>query len=278
MQASWQVLCSTGAFTRERLLTNHRIVLEYGSALDVDGLELLFFADWYPQVERVAADLGAAGLRFPVLHLEKSIGGLLGSAEPAQRVLALQRLERNCWVGEQLGVALVVLHLWGMPGSDEQLERNLEALGECLRIAGEAGLEVAVETIPCLRSDPLTNARRAVALAGRTLIALDTEFLALHGQLEEALAADWLWSGNRVRHVHIKDYDGQMADASGYRRYLHPGEGRIDFPGFFAGLAARGFAGSISLEASVVRSDGVVDLPRLQASLAHLRTLLVHEE
>ena len=39
------------------------------------------------------------------------------------------------------------------------------------------------------------------------LIALDTEFLAMHNQLEAVSKADWLWQQNRVRHIHIKDYD-----------------------------------------------------------------------
>jgi sugar phosphate isomerase/epimerase len=102
-------------------------------------------------------------------------------------------------------------------------------------------------------------------------VALDTEFLGLYGQLEAALDAGWLWQDQRVRHIHIKDYDGALYSTDNYRRYLHPGEGTIDFAHFFAALKARHFDGNISLEASVVNLDGSRDTERLKRSLAQLR-------
>ncbi len=277
METLWPVLCSTGAFTRESLLPDHRPILSIGPSLEADGFELLFYKAWYAEVERVADDLQASGLRFPIIHSEKSIASALGSADTAEQVRALEKLKKNCWLGQQLGIQTLILHLWGMPGSDEHLERNLGMLGECISVAEDAGLALAVETIPCAQADPLTNVRRVLEQDERALVALDTEFLTLHQQLEQALAADWLWQGGRVRHVHIKDYDGQMADANHYRRYLHPGEGTIDFPGFFRGLVQRDYQGCVSLEASVVHPDGLVDLPKLRISLAHLRELVAHE-
>ena len=274
METVWPVLCSTGAFTRESFLPDHRAILRVGPSLEVDGLELLFYAPWYAEVERVAEDLLASGLRFPVMHSEKSIGPALGSADNEERARALEKLEKNCRLGKQLDIQVLILHLWGLPGSDEHLERNLEMLGDCINVAADAGLALAVEMIPCAQADPLTNVHRALEQDERALIALDTEFLTLHNQLEQALAADWLWQGGRVRHVHIKDYDGQMVDANRYRRYLHPGEGNIDFPAFFRGLAERDYQGCVSLEASVVQPDGFVDLPKLRASLAHLGELI----
>lgn len=273
METLWPVLCSTGAFTSERSAPDYRAILKYGPALDVDGLELLFYHQWYAQVDQIAADLRASGLRFPVMHSEKSIGPALGSSDPAEQARALEKLEKNCRLGQHLGTAVLVLHLWGTPGSDEYLERNLEMLGDCISIADAAGLALAVEAIPGRLADPLTNVRRALEQDERALVALDTEFLALHKQLEQALAADWLWQGGRVRHVHIKDYDGQVVDANNNRRYLHPGEGTVDFPAFFRGLAARDYQGCVSLEASVMQPGGVADLPRLYTSLAHLREL-----
>jgi sugar phosphate isomerase/epimerase len=85
------------------------------------------------------------------------------------------------------------------------------------------------------------------------------------------VAADWLWREGRMRHVHVKDYDGQLRTPEGRRRYLAPGEGHIDFAWFFGALAERGFRGSVSLEASAVGPDGGVDLDRLQTSLVALQ-------
>ncbi len=240
----------------------------------MDGLEVLFYPSWYPKAEQIAADLRASGLCFPVMHTEKSIGPALGNADAKERAQGLQRLEANCQFARQLGVKLAVLHLWGLPDSDHYMERNLAMLDACLTVAANAGIHLAVETIPCERADPLSNARLALEQDKRCLIALDTEFLAVHQQLEASLASAWLWQGPSVQHVHIKDYDGQMVDQIGRRRYLHPGEGKIDFARFFRGLAQQGFNGSISLESSGVQPDRSIDISRVQKSLLFLRSLM----
>ncbi len=268
------VLCSTGAFTRVPHITDHRLILQYGPGLPADGLEVMFHLGWYAQVGRVVDDLLSTSLKFPAVHAEKSTGAAMGSADASQRAIGLQRLQVNCQLAHQIGAKLVVLHLWGLPDSDEHIERNLATLGACLDIAEGAGVQLAVETIPCARADPLTHIRRAMEQDARCMIALDTEFLAQHHQLEEALTAAWLWQGERVRHVHIKDYDGQSTTANGYRRYLHPGEGKIDFRAFFKALQQHGFDGSISLEASVVHQDNSIDVEKLKTSLLRLKALV----
>lgn len=269
-----QVLCSTGAFTRVPHITDHRLILQYGPGLPADGLEVMFHLQWYAQVERVADDLLSTGLKFPAVHAEKSTGAAMGSADASQRAVGLERLKANCQFAHRIGARLVVLHLWGMPESDTHMERNLAMLGDCLSIAEDAGVALAVETIPCIQANPLTHIRRVMEQDARSMIALDTEFLAQHQQLDEALAAEWLWQGGRVRHVHIKDYDGQSATADGYRRYLHPGEGKIDFAHFFRALQHHGFTGSISLEASVVNQDNSIDLEKLKKSVETLKALV----
>src|SRR5262245_18882436 len=129
-----------------------------------------------------------------------------------------------------------------------------------------------------MQSDPLTIVRRALDMDERCKVALDTEFLASHDQVVPALDADWLWERGAVVHVHINDYNGTMHTPDNRRQYLHPGEGDIDFPAFFKRLGERGFEGNISLEASVVRLDGSVDMQKLQGSLARLRELVDRKE
>lgn len=232
---------------------------------------MIFYPDWYQSSSSISAALATSGLRFPVLHTEKSIGPLLGSDRPADHVLALERLAQNCQFAQVIGAHTVILHLWGLPESDDHIERNLNSLAACLSIAGTYGVVLAIETIPCRRADPLTHVRHAIEQDQRCQVALDTEFLAIHQQLEAALSSDWLWHTPRVRHIHIKDYDGQMVDSHGVRRFLHPGEGQIPFNNVFVVLKQRDFAGSISLEASALAADGAVDIDRIQCSLALLR-------
>jgi len=266
-----QVLCSTGAFSRFPDLTDYQSILEYGPLLAVDGLEAMFFPGWTDDIQHIAAELRASGLRIPAIHAEKGIGPALISTQAEERAQGWRWLQAGCRLGQVLQAKLLVLHLWGHPDSDDRFADNLAVLPDCLAMAERHELTLAVETIPCRSGDPLGNVRRAVEQDNRCCIALDTEFLALHQQLEAALDADWLWQNQLVRHIHIKDYDGAIYSTDNYRRYLHPGEGAIDFPHLFDALKARHYNGYISLEASVVNRDGTRDIEKLRRSLASLQ-------
>ena len=274
MIESIQLLCSTGTFSRYPDLTDYRSILTYGPELEVDGFEVMFYPDWTPGIERIAAELRKSGFCFPAIHAEKGVGPALVSSKPEEREQGWQWMLASCRLGNLLGANLLVFHLWGLPASDENIEQNLQNLEDCITLTEKFGMQLAVETIPCRKADPLSNIRQAIEQDPRCLVALDTEFLALHNQLEAALNANWLWEHNRVRHVHIKDYDQGMYSTDNYRRYLHPGEGRINFQQFFQTLWQRNFSGYISLEASVVNQNGTRDLNRLKKSLSILRQFL----
>jgi len=139
-------------------------------------------------------------------------------------------------------------------------------------------MELAIETIPCLKSTPLEVIQRVIERDSRCKVALDTEFLAIHGQIDQALNTPWLWSSGLTRHIHLKDYDGQQYTPEGYRRYLHPGEGKLDFARIFARLKQQQFSGNLSLEASVVSPDYTRDSAKLLSSLEHLRALLKDQQ
>ncbi len=267
-----QLLCSTGAFSRFPELTDYQSILEYGPTLAVDGLEVMFFPGWTDEIELIAAGLRASGLRIPAIHAEKGIGPALISPQSAERAQGWRWLQAGCRLGQVVEAKTLVFHLWGLPDSDDRLADNLATLPDCITMAEQYGLTLAVETVPCRSGDPLGNARRAVEQDNRCYIALDTEFLALHQQLEAALDAGWLWQSQRIQHIHIKDYDGTMYSTNNYRRYLHPGEGAIDFSRFFAALKERHYNGSISLEASVVNHDGTRDIEKLKSTLELLRS------
>jgi sugar phosphate isomerase/epimerase len=108
-------------------------------------------------------------------------------------------------------------------------------------------------------------------------VALDTEFLALHNQLEDTFTTPWLWQSNLVRHVHIKDHAGRLVAGTG-RRYLHPGEGQIDFHRFVQQLKAVRFDGTLSLEARAIDHNGQVEIAHIQKSLHFMRSLIAEGE
>jgi sugar phosphate isomerase/epimerase len=261
--------------TRGPNWTDHAAILRYGPGIPADGLELVVFRSWYEDLERVTDDLRSSGLRFPVVHAEKSIGAPLASNDAAEVDEALERLARNCRLARTIGAATLVLHLWELPKGDTAFERNLALLPALADLVAGHGLVLGVETIPCTLGTPLENVRRAVERDPRCGITLDTEFLAVHDQLNAALDADWLWEPGLVRHLHVKDFDGAMRSVDGDRRYLLPGDGSLDLAGFLTGIRERGFQGTVSLEASVLDGGtGAVDVTRLAPALAWLRSVL----
>jgi len=273
-----QLLCSSGAFSRNPDFTNHHQVLAYAPFLDVDGFELMFYENWYAQFDVIVQDLQRSGLHFPAIHAEKNIGMALGSSQAERREQAVQWLSANCEMAQRLGSAVLVLHLWGWPELDDHLDYNLEPLHRCLDVAARYNVQLAIETIPARHADPLTNVHKAIERDGRCYVALDTEFLGQSGQLESVFTTPWVWEElngqQRVRHIHIKDFDG-LPFSDGRRRYLHPGEGFVDFERFFAALKQRQFDGNISLESPAIDHEGHVDIERLQRSLAMIRRMML---
>jgi len=269
-----QLLCSTGAFSRFPDYVDYHAILRYGPQLDVDGLEVMFYPMWYDNIEQIAHDLQQSGLRFPVMHTEKNIGVALGKPDMEEREKSVRWLTANCRLAHLLGTKVLVLHLWGWPELDDHLEYNLVSLGKCLDAAEQHDLMLAIETIPCRHATPLSNVQRAVERDGRSHVVLDTEFLAQSNQLEEIFAAPWLWQTGRTVHTHIKDFDGQAFTPDGIRRYLHPGEGHIDFQHFFDGLKQHKYDGYVSMEAPAIDSHGVVTIARLQQSLRMIREFM----
>jgi sugar phosphate isomerase/epimerase len=102
----------------------------------------------------------------------------------------------------------------------------------------------------------------------RCVAVLDTEFLAVHGELEAALDA-----GLPVGHMHVKDFAGELRHGDPRLRYLLPGEGALDLDGFLTRLADDGFDGAATLEASAVDPEGELDTARLADIATALRRL-----
>jgi sugar phosphate isomerase/epimerase len=265
-------LLSTGAVTRDPVQTDHQEIVRHGPGLGVPGFELAMYPAWYGHLDDVVSDLRESKLAFPAVHSDKAIGAGLGSADADEVDRAFESLEVNCRAAAALGAKTLVLHLWERPTGDEDIERNLEHLPACLDTAAAYGVVLAVETIPGDAGTPLENIRLALERDARCRVTLDSEFLGFHGQLEQSVAADWLWEDKFVHHVHLKDFDGRMR-REGRRIYLLPGEGSLDLQGFLTGLDERGYAGAFTLEATAIDADGQLDSNRL-ASMAAFVTQL----
>ena len=245
-------LISTGSVTRNPDFTDHLRIVRHVPPAD---LELSIYTVWD---EGVVDDLH--GLPIVVAHADKAIGATLSGDHPA-----LERFDLNCRIAGALGATTIVLHLWELPDGDRYLERNLAQLPRLLDSAEEQGLTLAVETIPCTIGTPLDNVRRACERDPRCRVTVDTEFLALHGQLDRAHEL-----GELIAHVHVKDFDPAVWGTKP-RRYLLPGEGTLDIDGFLDRLP---YDGTLTLEMSAVGANGEIDPDRLEAASAWLRRLV----
>lgn len=263
-----QLLCSTGAFSRHPDRCDPPTVASGIRALGAAGIEVIFYTPWYDDIDRAAAEIRAAGAALPVVHTEKSIGGLASSSAPGDHERAVELLTANCRLAQELGARTLVLHLWSQPDTEQTLATALEALPRLLDAAAAHDLDLSVETIWRTSGSPLAAIHRALAADARTRVTLDTEFLAVHGELEAALEDDQLWASGAVDHVQIKDSGGSLLGEDGRRTYLHPGQGSANLEGFMRGLHARGYTGTVSLEASAVLDAATVDLARIHESLA----------
>jgi sugar phosphate isomerase/epimerase len=267
-----RILCSTGIVTRDPDQTDHKAILDHAPKLGAGGYELILYEAWHGHLDEVVEDLRGSSLSFPAVHADKSIGGGLGSEDTDEADEALATLEVCCRAGAALSAKTLVLHLWELPSSDTNIERNLARLPACLDTAAAYDIVLAVETVQGTAGTPLANIKLALERDPRCQVTLDTEFLAFHGQLAESIAADWLWADNCVRHVHLKDFDGRLRDANG-RRYLLPGEGSLDLQSFLTGLVERDYTGAITLEASARTPSGELDEARLAEIAALVQQL-----
>jgi sugar phosphate isomerase/epimerase len=262
------VVCSTGAISRGPDATDDQLIDRWCPEIHADAFEIMFYDPWYGRFEEIATRIRELGLHCVATHAERSIGPDLVAGDADTRERAFDHLAENSRFTSAIGASVLVLHLWGLPDGDAKLDQQLEALPRLIDIAQAAGVQLAIETIPCTVGTPLENLERVIARDARARVVLDTEFLSMHDQLDAALDDSPIWDDD------IKDFDGELEDEDGRRRYLHPGEGSIPFGRWFSEVAGRGYRGPISLESTVVGRAGEVDIDRLNRSLAKVRQLV----
>ncbi|HEX4213089.1 MAG TPA: TIM barrel protein [Candidatus Dormibacteraeota bacterium] len=258
-----RVLCASGALGPSGE-TGIDEVLAWGHLLPVDGIEFLIRNSHRGRLEEILPQLRETGIDFPVVHLTKGVAARLPSAE------AREELDQDLRFAAALGARLGVLHLWDLPDSDRDFDGRLAAYRIAREIAAEQGVDVGIESIPCTFASPLRNLRRLLDRYPDTMVVYDTEFLAAHGELEEALEDAALWRA--VQHIHVKDFEESLAESDGRRRWRGPGEGAVDFRAVSAAIRDQGFAGAVSLEVGPQRPAEGPDRPALRRVLEIMAT------
>lgn len=268
------LLCSTGALITSKNGRNYLLLKDLALRLHCDGFEFMMYGAWYDAWERVADEVAAMGLSFPVFHVEKRVGTAISRNEEGDVGEAARLFEINCRVAERIGAKKLVFHLWDGEPSDRDIDNNIRQYAIMDAIAKRYGLLLTVENVVCNKENPLKHLAQLHEVYPDIAFTFDVKFAQFHDELETAFAQaySWLWEG-AVRHIHISDYAGGYMEW-GKLRSLHPGEGKIDYEAFFAHLKAAGYPGSVTIESTSVNEDGSVDVDKMNKSLGMLRGMM----
>lgn len=267
-----ELYLSTGAFTGWPNGRNFRLALEYADAFQIDGFEWLIFDTWFDHLDDIVREYARANLFCPVVHADKGIGNHLSDPAPEAFQEALRLWEVNLRAAAGVGAKKIVVHLWGLPHSDEYFDLVIDRTEELIERAALYGLEMVPENIACAKGSPLAHIE---ALAGRyphLRFTIDTRPAEFSRELTatcESLCAGTVRAG----HVHINDYAGGYKEWEKLNPILQPGKGQVDFDHFFAALKAIGYEGSITLEAPSMLKDSV-DVETLANGLDFIRNKL----
>lgn len=248
-----EVYCSTGAFVGRVNGRNYHLITEYGGKLECDGFELMLFPQWQQNRQTLIDELSGSGLRFPVLHTDKSIGDMLSSPEQKDEDI-FYAWEKNCEAAAAVKADRIVFHPWGIPDSDHYLCSIFRRCGRMLDIAQTYGLTAAAENCICTFGSPLGHLERLAEEYPSIGFTIDTRAAQFHRELEAICKSKLL---PRVRHVHISDFHGEYKAWDKMYPVLYPGDGDVDFNTFFAALRSAGYSGGFTLESATMLPDGV---------------------
>jgi len=218
----------------------------------------MVYPTWYGHFGEVAEEVARMGLKVWGVHADKTLASGFAETGTGDWDEAISRFTECADLAGGLGASKVVVHLWGNPRSDECLERNVVSYDALKSIAGERGLELCVETIPCKVGTPMDALKRIARDREGLLATLDLRHLALHNQVYSAVedaAYDGLWASGAVRQIHFNDVRA-MGGYEGWRDMRPLGKGSIDFGRLMDGLRKRRFAGEMTMESYFLDGEG----------------------
>lgn len=287
-----RVLCSTGAFIGKANGNDYTLIKEYSSKLNCDGFELMMSSSWYPILDEVISAVNSYKLCIPVVHANKSLGETLTGMRvtftdgkfdeyvmtPEEDKEEFKRgtedFAQNLKLAEEIGADKMVLHLWNGLVSDKAIEKNLERFAVWKDMAKKAGICILVENVICNMRDPLYNVALTAAKYDDTCFVYDTKMAEFHAQTMDLFnnEYEWLIKTGKIKHLHINDYSGGYMDWNNMR-VLPIGAGHVDFDAFFGKLAAYGYTGDYTVEATALNRNKDVDLDMLNNCFEKLRKL-----
>jgi sugar phosphate isomerase/epimerase len=262
------ILCSTGVFNRKELSADVNELISIYPKLCCDGYELMLSGHWIKEQVAQCTDFIKAGVKINLAHLSKRIGSCFSSGSEESLSEAYDILHMNSTLLSSINVTQAVIHLWGYP--DSNFDYVLKGYKEAVSICASYGIEILAETLPCREKPVFERMKQLADINPSCRYTIDTRHLKYNDLTERIFEENWLWSENRVAHVHISDC---KLDDKGKTMIepLHPGEGIIDFSKFFKNLSLKCYSNYITLESPAERLSNKIDLTKVNSSLIQIR-------
>ena len=163
----------------------------------------------------------------------------------------------------------MVVHCWGIPDSDRELDMILERIVRLYEFSLSSGIDMLVENCVCVHGSPLSHLEELARMCENIGLIVDVRCARFHGELKETMCSS-IWRHN-VRHVHISDFAGECGDWTKLRPILLPGCGTVDWAVVRDGLKENGYRGSFTIESPSLRKDGTVDPSLAACAVSYLK-------
>lgn len=225
-------------------------------ALAAPGLEVLLLSRWSERIDQMATLFKQVEAPVHSVHGDKRIGGCFGHSDPDERTRGIENFKLAVNFASKVGAPYLNIHLWDLPDSDDNLDRNIQTFEGVSSYARDHGVRTLIEIVPCRRNSPLENMERVVdALGDDAAFTIDFEFLSWSRPIEEQIGEIGRRFGSRILNLHVRDFDGAPFSAEGRRRYVRPGQGRIPYSTVVKALENSAVSRVVTLEAAYREPD-----------------------
>lgn len=266
------IYCSTGTMVGRVNDFNLDIFLDAADKINCAGFEFMMYPVMYERyptdIPKVIEAAKQKNISFPVIHTDKDIGIWLSCSQPGWREKAFEAFDFNCKIGEMLGSRKAVLHLWGGDPSDRYVKNNISCVPELFKIAGDHGLLLVIENVPCAKGDPLTHWGEIKEAYPDAKFIYDTRFSAFHEQHNAFLDSGFFTDGS-IEHIHVSDYTGPAHSFDSLRPIPHLGKGSAGLDSLLADIF-RVYHGSVTLESPEIHPDRTYP-DRINEDIAFIR-------
>lgn len=268
-----KILVSTGSLSKYPYYTKPEEIADNIRNVNWDNFELLIYK--WDDIDKASEILLNSGKNFKVVHSEKRIGSGFGSSDINLLRLAEERFKKDVDLSCNIGAKFMNLHLWDLPDSDKNLDRNIDALKENIGYADEKGICITIETILGYKNKPTVNIRnvlhKLLSENVKVKVTYDIEFLYRMNCLDEAVNDRELIKN--AADFHIRGCDSNPFNKDGKRRYLNLTEGKLDIRSYVQKMKSNNYSGFYTIESSYIDTEGRKYFDKLDKDLKYLKSM-----